>query len=67
MKVINPKNLPTKPINIIWSSIILFLLLDRFHAPGWVYAIVFTLQTVIFIALLIACHKEDYQDIFKGK
>lgn len=63
MKAIAHKNLPAKPMSIIWIAAIWFLLLAHFHAPAWLYAIVFTIHSILFISLLIVFFKEESVDI----
>lgn len=46
-KVISPKSLPARlPI---WQTAVVWLLLDRFHAPGWVQGAVWMLIGVFWV------------------
>jgi hypothetical protein len=52
MKEIHPKYLPSRlPI---WQTPIVFLLCDRFDAPGWVWGIAGTLLVITWIGAVIA-------------
>ncbi len=57
-KVIDPKNLPSSPIRVLQTSGVLWLFLDRFHAPGWVHGMVWTIMTILFFATSYAVSKE---------
>lgn len=50
--VIRAKNLPTRwPI---FPTAVLYLLLDRFHAPGYAWGIAGTCAAIIWIAVIVA-------------
>lgn len=59
--VISRKNLPSSvPFN--WTCV-LFLLLDRFSAPGWVWGAVGLLVVLAWIGCLMAIYEEKHVDI----
>lgn len=62
-KTIATKNLPTR-IPLL-SFVVIYLLLDKFNAPGYVYGIVGTLAVIILIALIYGMCTEQEVDIFK--
>jgi len=65
MKKISRKNLPAYlPFNL---TAITYLLLDKFHAAGWVYGVAYTLLALIWIGALTSIAKEESVDILNGK
>lgn len=64
-KVVSPKNEATKlPL---WSTLILWLVLDKTQPSQWVWGAVATIVVLIWIAAIIAMVKQEYTDIFKDK
>lgn len=63
MKVISRKNVPSYPPLLF--TIVMWLLLDRVQAAGWVWGVVGTLVAIIWIGFIINVSKEDQTDIFK--
>jgi hypothetical protein len=62
MKVIDSENLPARlPL---WSSITVWLLLDRLQAPGWVYGVMGTLFAIIWIAAIVKFFRQTETKIF---
>ncbi len=55
--VIKRKYLPTYPP--IWQGVVLWLLLDRLHAVGWVHGICWTLFGLLWIACFYTRIWED--------
>jgi hypothetical protein len=64
-KVIHAKNLaahwPTGGTAIVW------LLLDRFHPPGWFQGFAWTMMALVWIAVGYGVFTNDPVDIFKDK
>ena len=61
VKVISYKNLPAKlPL---LSSAVSYLFLDKFNAPGWVWGVVITLFSILWISCVIKLSNEDVIDI----
>ena len=64
-KVIKYNNLPTRiPL---WSTIVAYLLLDKFNAPGWVWGAFGLLSVIVWALCLVSIFSDDYIDIFKEK
>lgn len=47
------------------SSMVAWLMLDRFHAPGYVWGIVGTLYAIVWIAFICSFFAEDVRDPFE--
>jgi len=63
IKVIARKNTPTGlPI---FTTVVIYLMLDKFHAAPWVWGAVGTLLIIIWIAAIIRICTEKSVDIFK--
>ena len=64
-KVIAQKNFsmrsPLMPTVVVW------LLLDRFQAPGWVWGVVGTLVAILWIAFVAQAWTNEITDIFEQK
>lgn len=67
IKKINGKNLPSNPIGIIKTAILLYLLFDKLNMPQWVFVAVGTFILFLLIGSLISIYYEDHIDIFKHK
>ena len=64
-KVISPKNEATKlPL---WSTLIVWLVLDKTQPPQWVWGGVGTIFALIWIVCIVAIIKQEHVDIFKDK
>lgn len=62
MKVVSRKNLPAKlPI---YSTAVAYLLLDKFHAADWVWGVIGTLYTLIWIICIVAIVKQEQVELF---
>ena len=62
--VISRKNLPTSsPVTFV---AVLYLLLDKFNAPGWVWGSVGLLMLFIFIAWITSMVTDTQIDIING-
>jgi hypothetical protein len=62
MKVIDHKNLPSRiPL---WQTAVTYLLLDRFHASGWVWGVCATLWVILWISFFMERNNERSIDIF---
>ncbi len=56
MKVLHPKNLPTRlPIT---TTTVAWLALDRLHAPQWLWASTATVGALLWIAAVMLLFKE---------
>lgn len=44
------------------GTVVWWLVLDRFNAPGWLYGVVFTLAAVVWIVLIVAIFWYDYEE-----
>ena len=63
-KVVSSTNLPARlPITF---SIVMWLLLDRIQAPGYVYGIVFTIIGIMAIAAAIDIWKREDVTLWKN-
>ena len=61
MKVISPKNLPTKiPVSF---TAILFLIMDKYNAAGWVWGLVGGVMALLWIGCIITISKEERMEI----
>lgn len=64
-KVIAGNNLPMRlPL---WPSCIIYLLLDRFQPPSWVWGATITLMALVWIICIYAIWNQESVDILKGK
>ena len=62
-KVIPYKNLPGRiPI---WSTAVVWLVLDRLAAPGWVWGICGTIWCFIWVFSVIAIHTQEQTDPYE--
>lgn len=64
MKVINRKNLPVR--SPLMFSIVMWLLLDRLSAAGWVYGVAGTLCAILWVIFFVVLFKEDQVDLFSS-
>jgi len=65
MKVIKYENLPArKPLLF---TAVLYLFLDKFNAPGYVWGICGTLMLLFWIGYFAKLYKQEKVDIFKKK
>lgn len=67
IKKINRKNLPSNPIGIIKTAILLYLLFDKLNMPQWGFVAVGTVMLCLLAGCLISIYYEDHIDIFKDK
>ena len=44
------------------GTVVWWLVLDRFGAPGWVYGVVFTLIGIVWIAIIVEGFWYDYEE-----
>jgi hypothetical protein len=61
-KVVSVRNLPTRPPIIL--TVVIWLLLDRLKAPGYVWGILGTLICFMWIAFVVGMFNEDMTDIW---
>lgn len=62
-KVVKYKNLPARlPV---WPTIVLWLLLDRLRAPGWVWGVCGTITALGWLGSLAQLLYQKETDIFK--
>ena len=60
-KVVSFKNLPARlPFT---QTVLAYLLLDKFHAPGWVIGTVWTLVGIIWIATIYGIIHQDQVEL----
>lgn len=62
-KVIAYKNLPAKMP--IVSSAVAYLFLDKFNAPGWVWGVVITLFSLLWIICIVAKIIQEEVEVIK--
>lgn len=62
LTVVKSSNLPATPP--VLSTAVTFLLLDRFHSPGWIWGMVGTLIGILWILFVYARLHEEQKDIF---
>lgn len=63
-RVIRLKDLPSRPP--IFSTAVIWLLLDRFELPGWFHGVVWTLVALIWIAVIYAITTEKHTPVAWG-
>lgn len=56
-KVLHPSQLPTR-LPII-GTLVAYMCMDMYDAPGWVIGMVWTLLGIIWICAIVAIYKED--------
>lgn len=63
MKVIKRSELPT---HLPWTgTAVAYLLLDKFHAPSWVWGVVGTLYALVWIIVVAAIVKQDEVSVIR--
>ena len=62
MKVIHPKNLPTR-LPMLLTAVI-FLALDRYQPPGWLCGVAYTLLALLWIGCIINIVREKHTSVF---
>jgi len=63
VKVVSPNNLRARAP--LASTILSYLLLERFEAQGWVWGVVGTLFAIVWIAWASRVWNEEHVDVFK--
>jgi hypothetical protein len=59
--VIKPSSLPPKlPLQLV---AVIWLLLDRFDAPGWAFGVMWTLVVILFIVVFARLHRAQFKDV----
>jgi hypothetical protein len=61
LKVISKKNLPTRFPLV--SSCVAFLMLERFHAAGWIWGVAGTCFAVLWVACFYTAFNETQIDL----
>lgn len=61
--VVKWSSLPTHPMRFLWGTAVLWLLMDRFNAPGWAHGVLWTVWGLLFIVFLVGWWHQDYVDI----
>ncbi len=63
--VVDGKCLPCKPGNTFWTAIIMWLFMDRLHAPAWAQSAVITVFVLVFFLELLvwACEVEHEPEL----
>lgn len=65
MKVISYKNMPVRlPVG---GSCVLYLLLDRFQAPGWVWGVLGTLLAILWIVAVHKMFTQKQTELFEAE
>ena len=67
MKVIDPKNQPVNIIGVIRNTALIYLLLDYYNAPGWLWGAIGLLAIVALAANFYKNWNQEPVDIFKEK
>lgn len=65
MKVIDNKNLPTKPP--IFPTLVTAIALDYWHAPQWLWGALGLFWVIVWIACISVISKQEKTDIFAEK
>jgi hypothetical protein len=67
MKVIAHKNLPVRPP--VTASIAMWLFLDRYQAPGWIWGVIGTLMAFAWVLYFVGVWLQEQVDVVgdKGK
>lgn len=60
-KVISPKQLPIRPPII--GGCVTWLMLDRLHAPGWLYGVLATLYLILALACIYDMCSRNVKEI----
>lgn len=62
-KVVALKSLPMRlPI---LSTAVCYLLLDRFHVPGWAWGVAATIVVIVWIIAIISMVQSEHVELFK--
>lgn len=61
-KVIKMNNLPTRLPFV--ATLVYYLVLDRFNAPGWVWGAVGVLMLLVWILAIVNLMREEDVDLF---
>lgn len=61
--VVSWKSLPVKPPTML--TVVAGLVLDRVHAPSWVWGVTATVVAFLWIGFVISVFNEEQKDIFK--
>jgi hypothetical protein len=64
-KVISTKNMPVR-FPLITMAVI-YLYLDKYNAPQWLYGVVITLAVLVAITFFYAKYQEESVDILEDK
>lgn len=65
VKVLQYNNLPTRPPAV--STALMYLLLDKYNAPGWLWGVIATLYAITWIVTIWKMIDEENVDIFDYK
>jgi hypothetical protein len=52
-KVIDSKYIQHNPARVVLASMVIWLFMDKFNTPGWVYGVVGTILGLAFIGTII--------------
>ncbi len=61
--VIPRKRIPTHAFKMVWPAAVLWLYLDRYHAPAWLMGVLGTLVGMTFVGLLTQMFRERSREI----
>ncbi len=61
-KVVADKNLPMRAP--LWQSLLIWLMLDRLHAPGVAWGVAYTIMVMIWVVFFISFWTEKPTEIF---
>jgi hypothetical protein len=61
-KVLHPRNLPTRPPLTVTA--VVWLLLDRLHAPGYAVGAIWTFVGFLWVAFIVGLFNEEMVDMW---
>jgi len=59
--VIKVSSLPVRPPILL--AAVLWLLLDRFDAPGWAFGVMWTLIAMLVVGFLVGLKRTEFMDV----
>lgn len=65
IKVVSFANMPTHPARVFWPCAVAWLLLDRFHAPGWAFGCWATVFLLSFVAVFVGWLNQIEVELFE--
>jgi hypothetical protein len=64
-KVLSFKQFPTRPP--ITQTLVVYLMMDKFHAPGWLWGVVITLWVIIWATVIYMMAVQESTEIAELK